>query len=126
MAYSTEMSIDRVERGMTNFQKPEQLEEAIREQLPKALRSKPFRVDLAAQDPRPLNPMAQSNKRINIYNPSTDMISPEPLKDVFRYIPARVVQFRVFALDLRYHAELALAAERVFDPAVSESCPTNI
>ncbi len=82
--------------------------------------------DLAAQDPRPLNPMAQSNKRINIYNPSTDMISPEPLKDIFRYIPARVVQFRVFALDHRHHAELARAAERVFDPAVSESCLTNI
>jgi len=126
MAYSTEMTIDRVERGMINFQKPEQLEEAIREQLPKSIRSKPFCVDLAAQDPRPLNPMAQSNKRINIYNPSTDMISPEPLKDIFRYIPARVVQFRVFALDHRYHAELARAAERVFDPAVSESCSTNI
>ena len=26
MAYSTEMTIDRVERGMLNFQKPEQLE----------------------------------------------------------------------------------------------------
>jgi HD superfamily phosphohydrolase len=126
MAYSTEMSIDRVERGMLNFQKPEQLEAAIREQLPKSVRSKPFCVDLAAQDPRPLNPMAQSNKRINIYNPSTDTISPEPLKDIFRYIPARVVQFRVFALDHRYNAELARAAERVFDPAVSESCSTNI
>jgi hypothetical protein len=70
--------------------------------------------------------MAQSNKRINIYNPSTDTISHEPLKDIFRYIPARVVQFRVFALDHRHHAELARAAERVFDPGVSESCSTNI
>jgi HD superfamily phosphohydrolase len=126
MAYSTELTIDRVERGMLSFSKPDQLEEAIREQLPKAVRSKPFRVDLAAQDPRPLNPMAQSNKRINIYNPSTDSISPEPLKDIFRYIPARVVQFRVFALDHRHDAELSRAAGRIFEPAMSESCPTNI
>ena len=126
MAYATELTIDKVERGMLSFPRPDQLEEAIREQLPKAVRSKPFRVDLAAQDPRPLNPMAQSNKRINIYNPSTDSISPEPLKDIFRYIPARVVQFRVFALDHRHDAELARAAGRIFEPAMSESCPTNI
>jgi len=126
MAYSTELAIDRVERGMLSFPTPGQLEEAIREQLPRRLRSRPFRVDLAAQDPRPLNPMAQSNKRINIYNPSTDSISPEPLKDIFRYIPARVVQFRVFALDHRHDAEIARAAERIFAPPVTESCVTNI
>jgi len=126
MAYATELAIDRVERGMLSFPNPEQLEEAIREQLPRSVRSKPFRVDLAAQDPRPLNPMAQSNKRINIYNPSTDSISPEPLKDIFRYIPARVVQFRVFALDHKHDAEIARAAGRIFEPSTTESCPTNI
>jgi hypothetical protein len=126
MAYATELAIDRVERGMLSFPKPEQLEEAIREQLPRSVRSKPFRVDLAAQDPRPLNPMAQSNKRVNIYNPSTDTISPEPLKDIFRYIPARVVQFRVFALDHTHDAELARAAGRIFEVPAAESCPTNI
>lgn len=125
MAYSTELTIDGVEKGMPSSG-PEQLEEAIREKLPKSVRSKPFRVDLATQDPRPLNPMAQSNKRINIYNASTEKISHEPLKDIFRYIPGRVVQFRVFALTHHYNADLARAAERIFNPAVSESCSTNI
>jgi HD superfamily phosphohydrolase len=126
MAYATELAIDRAEKGMQIFPRPEQLEEAIRGQLPRSARSRAFRVDLATQDPRPLNPMAQSNKRINIYNPSTDSISPEPLKDIFRYIPARVVQFRVFALDHRNDVELARAAERIFEPTAAESCTTNI
>lgn len=126
MAYATELTIDRVEKGMQIFPTPAQLEEAIRAHLPAKVRSRPFRVDLAAQDPRPLNPMAQSNKRINIYNPSTDTISPEPLKEIFRYIPARVMQFRVFALDHRHDSAIARAAGRIFEPPMHESCPTNI
>ncbi len=127
MAYSTELTIDRAQKGMLSFQNHHQLEQAIREQLPRAVRKKPFRVDLATQDPRPLNPMAETNKRINIYSPSTGQISHEPLRDIFRYIPARVVHFRVFALDHRHDAVLAAAAEKIFFPhADHDASETNL
>jgi hypothetical protein len=85
-----------------------------------------FRVDLATQDPRPINPVAEGNKRINIYNASTGITSPEPLKEIFKYIPARIVHFRVFALNHKYDHELALAAENIFNLSSNNSCETNI
>jgi HD superfamily phosphohydrolase len=116
MAYATELTMDRVQKGLPTFDRPEQLEQAVRARLPRRLRAKKFRVDLATQDPRPINPMAESNKRINIYNPSTGSTSPEPLQEIFKYIPARVVHFRIFALDHRHDTELAAAAEQIFYP----------
>lgn len=114
MAFSTELTIDQAKKGLPVFSRPEQLEQAIRDQLPRGrVKTVEFKVDLATQDPRPINPMAESNKRINIYNPQTGTISPEPLMDIFKYIPARVVHFRVFTLDDTYDTELARAAERV-------------
>ncbi len=114
MAYSTEITIDQAQKGLPVFNKSEELEKAIREHLPKGkIQKVKFKVDLATQDPRPINPMAESNKRINIYNPQTGKISPEPLKDIFKYIPARVVHFRVFTLDKKYDAEIARASEMV-------------
>ena len=116
MAYSTELTIDKAQKGMLSFQKPQQLEQAMRELLPGHIQKTQFCVDLATQDPRPLNPMAESNKRINIYNPSTGRTSHEPLNEIFKYIPARVVHFRVFALNHKHDAELARAAEKIFYP----------
>jgi hypothetical protein len=127
MAYTTELTIDRAQKGMLSFQKPAQLEQAIREQLPVRIQRIPFRVDLATQDPRPLNPMAESNKKIHIYNPSTGLISAEPLQEIFKYIPARVVHFRVFALNHRHDAALAAAAEKIFyPPSQSAAHETNL
>ena len=79
------------------------------------MRRKPFRVDLATQDPRPLNPITEESKRINIYNPSSGITSPEPLVDIYRFIPARVVHFRVFALTHTHDEALARAAEKALD-----------
>ena len=127
MAYATELTLDQAQRGMVGFARPEQFEEAIRENLPRRIRTIEFRVDLAMQDPRPINPMAEGNKRINIYNPSTAATSPEPLKEIFKYIPARIVHFRVFALDHRHDEALAGACEAMFDTSGSTSAyDTNI
>lgn len=127
MAYSTELTIDRAQKGMLSLAEPDQLEKAIRALLPRSIRHIQFRVDLATQDPRPLNPMAETHKRIHIYNPSTGTISAEPLQEIFRYIPARVVHFRIFALDHRHDAELAQAAERFFYPQARGSVhETNV
>lgn len=110
MSFSTEMSMDELQRGM-NFSAAGDYERQLRRYLPASLRKIDFRIDLATQDPRPLNPMVQTEKRVNIYNPLTGRTSPEPLKDLYRYIPARVVHFRVFSRSHHHDAELSQAAE---------------
>jgi hypothetical protein len=100
-----------------------ELEREVRQQLPPALRSLPFRVDVARQDPRPLNPWTEEAKKILIYDPATDRASPQPVQDLFRYIPARVAHYRIFALDHTHDDALARATQAVLggpgDPAVS-------
>jgi len=111
MAYSVELSIDRIQKGV-KLSSAAAYEHMIRDHLPDHLRRVAFRVDLATQDPRPINPVIQTDKSINVYNPATGCISREPLIDIYRYIPARVVHFRIFALNHDHDAELARAAER--------------
>ena len=124
MSFVAEISVDQMYRG-AGFSRAAVYEAQMREGLPKKLRSIPFKIDLATQDPRPLNPMAQSGKRINVFNPVTGETSPEPLLDIYRFIPARVMHFRVFSLNHDYDEELSNAAEKVL--AESEVVvPTNI
>ncbi len=112
MSFSTEISIAQIPRGVA-FSRSSDYEDRIRECLPKSLQKLKFRVDLATQDPRPLNPMAETEKRINIFNPATGQTSPEPLRDIYRFIPARVVHFRVFSLSHDHDGELTRATEKV-------------
>jgi hypothetical protein len=111
MSFSTEISVDQLQRGMI-FSTAGEYERQIRKYLPESLKKMDFRVDLATQDPRPLNPMSAAGKRVNIYNPITGTTSEEPLHDLYRYIPARVVHFRVFSYSHEYDARLSHAAEK--------------
>ncbi|MDP2838551.1 MAG: hypothetical protein Q8O11_00730, partial [Syntrophales bacterium] len=88
-------------------------------------KKKPLRVDLATQDPRPINPMAETGKLVNIFDPVTGTTSPEPLREIYRFIPARVVHLRVFSLDHDHDDLLARAAERILG-AVDGTPKTNI
>ena len=97
----------------------------IKERLPAKLKSLPFRVDVATQDPRPLNPIAEPGQQINIFNPVTGLTSAEPLAEIYRFIPARVRHFRVFALNHDYDEELAAAAEAALGN-IEKSIPTNV
>jgi HD superfamily phosphohydrolase len=124
MSFSAELSIDQIQRG-TRFSPAPDYEKQIRSFLPASLKNKPLRVDLATQDPRPINPMAETDKRVNIYNPATGTTSPEPLREIYRFIPARVVHFRVFSLNHDHDDALARAAERTLD-AVEGASRTNI
>ena len=124
MSFSTEISIDQMHRGI-GFSRALDYEARIKEYLPKKLKSLSFKVDLATQDPRPLNPMAERGKRINIYNPVTEMTSPEPLLEIYRFIPARVMHFRVFSLSHNYDEELSAAAENVLN-TIESVIPTNV
>ncbi len=112
MSYSTEISIDQIQRG-TRFAHALDYERQLKKYLPAKLKGISFRIDLATQDPRPINPMAETGKRVNIFNPATGITSPEPLKDIYRFIPARVVHLRVFALSHDHDADISRAAERM-------------
>lgn len=124
MSFSAEISIDQIQKG-TRFSPAPDYEKQIRSCLPGPLKKKPFRVDLATQDPRPINPMAETEKRVNIFNPTTGTTSHEPLRDIYRFIPARIVHFRVFSLNHDHDDLLARAAERILD-TVEGASKTNI
>ncbi len=83
----------------------------IRDSLPPSARSLIFRVNMATQDPRPESPFAMEKKQIYIFDPSTREIAKESLADLFEFIPSKVVQFRVFALDHENDQLLAETAE---------------
>ena len=124
MSFVAEISLDQIQRGV-GFSRASDYEKQIRERLPKKLKTLPFKIDLATQDPRPLNPITEREKRVNIFNPVTQTTSPEPLLDIYRFIPARVMHFRVFSLNHDYDGELSAAAEKVLGNS-ERSITTNI
>jgi hypothetical protein len=125
MAYDRVLSIEEYEQAV-RFQSAEELERAIRKHLHERLRHVPFRVDLAAQDTRPVNPLAEGSKRIHIFNPSTGEVSPSPLRALFKNIPPKVAQCRVFALSHAYDRQLSAATEKALNVGGEEFVSTNI
>ncbi len=126
MVYQTVLPLTRLPRGARPV-RPSDLETEIRAGLPPALRDVSFRVDMAAQDPRPDNPLAEGEKRINIFSPATGTISPRPLRDYFEYIPSRIVTCRVFTLAREHGAALTKAAEAAITGSFGEDAiGTNV
>jgi hypothetical protein len=123
---SCEAILDTFEpRRGQGFMDAETIERRVRLQLPSALRHLAFRVDMAQQDPRPLNPLAMGDRQIYVYNPSTRRVDPEPLRDLFRYLPGKVTQCRIFAVSHEHDAELARALDRALDEG-ADAHPTNV
>ena len=123
MAYDRTLSLNELRAGMALIQDSD-WEKRIRDALPVSAADLVFRVDTATQDPRPENPFAMGKKQIYIYDPSTGEIAKESLSELFEFIPAKVVQYRVFALDHENDhllAEVAEAALRGGSPAVKTS-----
>jgi HD superfamily phosphohydrolase len=112
MAYDRTLSLNEIEKGR-RFIYPDELEREIRKNLPKDIRKISFRVDMASQDPRPLNPLMMGDRQIYVYNPYTRDISKEALKEFFDYIPAKVVLCRIFTLDHQHDPVIASAADKV-------------
>jgi HD superfamily phosphohydrolase len=110
MAYDRTLSLNELHYGMALIQVAD-WEKRIRSALPASLRSLRFRIDMATQDPRPENPFAMGKKQIHIFDPSTGEITKESLGELFEFIPSKVVQFRVFALDHEHDQVLAEIAE---------------
>lgn len=124
MAYDVILPTRGGERGRT-FLDQETLEKKIREQLPGPIRKLPFKVDMANQDPRPLNPLNMGEFQIYVYDASTKQVSKEVLRDTFDFIPAKIVQCRIFTLTHDHDAELARLTERILNTEAPSS-PTNL
>ncbi len=124
MAYDVTLSMREIEKGKTIIDARE-LVNRIKRNLPSKLKELPFRVDMASQDPRPVNPLMMGERQIYVFNPSTRKIEKEPLKDFFDYIPARVVQCRVFTLSHDHDKELADIVDKVLG-IQEDSIKTNV
>ena len=112
MAYDVTLPTRGGEKGRT-FLSQKAVEDRIRKLLPPSIKELPFRVDMANQDPRPLNPLSMGEFQIYVYDPSTQTVSKELLREFFDYIPAKIVQCRIFTLNHRHDAQIARVAERV-------------
>jgi hypothetical protein len=123
MAYDRTLSLNELRYGVALIQDTD-WEKRIRSALPAQVREMVFRVDMATQDPRPENPFAMGKKQIHIFDPSSGEITKETLAELFEFIPSKVVQFRVFALDHDHDKLLTEVAEnalRDHSPSVKTS-----
>lgn len=124
MAYDVTLSMRAFEKGKTIIDATE-LMKRIRKNLPAKIKDLAFRVDMASQDPRPINPLMMGERQIYVFDPLTRKVEKEPLKDFFDYIPARVVQCRVFTLNHDHDHVLADIVEKVLG-IQEDSIKTNV
>ena len=124
MAYDVTLSMRAFEKGKTIIDAGE-LVRRIKRNLPQKIKDLPFRVDMASQDPRPINPLMMGERQVYVFNPSTHKVEKEPLRDFFDYIPARVVQCRVFTLNHDHDPVLADIVEKVLG-IQEDSIKTNV
>lgn len=104
------------------FMKAEEVEARVRKLLPDPLRAFPFKVDMAFQDPRPLNPLTMGDRQIYVYDAARRHVSAEPLTDLLKYLPGKVAQCRIFAATHEHDQLLAQALEQALGedaPAIS-------
>ena len=124
MAYDRTLSLNELHYGVDLIQDTD-WEKRIRVGLPAASRDLVFRVDMATQDPRPENPFAMGKKQIHIFDPSSGEIAKESLAELFEFIPSKIVQFRVFALDHEHDQLLSEVAESALKGRSPRSKPVS-
>ena len=126
-AYETVLTIKGLEIGRAGFVRKEEVEQSIREGLPKDARDIDFHVDMAHHDPRPLNPLHAEDSPLLIYDPVSKRVSREALEELFEYIPAKVAICRVYGSLPQYNTILREAATRTLGSSDHfGSYPTNV
>ena len=90
----------------------ETVERRVRAYLPPGLKAVPFKIDMALQDPRPLNPLKMGDRQIYVYDAGKNEVAAEPLTEILKYLPGKVAQCRIFSTTHDHDAELARALER--------------
>jgi hypothetical protein len=120
---SGEEVLDQFEaRKGQGFLNPDEVEKRVKNFLPAALRDFPFRIDMALQDPRPLNPLRMGDRQIYVFDAATGSVSEEPLTEILKYLPGKVAQCRIFAMSHEHDNELAVALKR----ALNEEPPSIV
>lgn len=113
MVYEENFSFAELEHaGLLSFKKEEDYENEIRGALPPAMQKEEFKVDIASQDTRRMNPLTEDFD-ISIYDPITKEVLRKTQREILKDIPAKIIQFRVFAKNDGHTREFALAAARV-------------
>jgi uncharacterized protein len=120
---SGEEVLDQFEpRKGQGFLEAEMVERRVKTFLPTPLKNVPFKIDMALQDPRPLNPLKMGDRQIYVYDSTTKRVSEEPLTEILKYLPGKVAQCRIFATSHEHDAELAVALKRALNeepPAIA-------
>jgi len=111
MSHEVVLDLFEPRRGQS-FMKAEEVEVRVRELLPEGLRAFPFKIDMAQQDPRPLNPIGMQDRQIYVYDAASRTVSAEPLKELLKYLPGKVAQCRIFAMSHEHDQRLAAALEQ--------------
>ena len=124
MSHEVVLDLFEPKRGQA-FLTAEAVEERVRMFLPVALRGFPFKIDMALQDPRPLNPLKMGDRQIYVYDAASQKVSEEPLTEILKYLPGKVAQCRIFATSHEHDAALAAALERALGEA-PPSIGTNV
>ena len=107
------------------FLEADEVEKRVRTYLPAALKTFPFKINMALKDPRPLNPHKMGNRQIYVYDAASQKVSEEPLTEILKYLPGKVAQCRIFATSHEHDAALAAALERALGEA-PPSIVTNV
>ncbi len=92
---------------------PATLAQRIRRALPRRLHNLTFHVDMASKDTRPLNVLNMGRFQFSLYDPATQSVEKETLRELFEELPSRIVQLRIFAEDHQNDSALAKATEQV-------------
>ncbi len=109
---SSEEVLDQFEaRKGQGFLDAETVERRVRSFLPGRLKDFPFKIDMAQQDPRPLNPIGMKDRQIYVYDAPSRSVSAEPLKELLKHLPGKVAQCRIFAMSHEHDPLLAAALE---------------
>jgi HD superfamily phosphohydrolase len=112
MAYSTLLPTQWDHPKPRRFH-PQKIKAQIKKILPDFLKNIEFRIDMAHKDPRPINLLNMGGFQIFVYEPARKRVEKESLKKFFDYLPAQLVQFRIFTRDHHADYELARAAETI-------------
>ncbi len=100
---------------------PEEFHAAVVRHLPERAKDLEFVVDIASQDPRPVNPLS-GPKRIPVYDPATGRMDEQLLTGILEFVPAKAHLYRVFALGHDHDRDLAAAAKA----ALGEVAPASL
>jgi HD superfamily phosphohydrolase len=120
---SGEEVLDQFEaRKGQGFLNPDEVVKRVKHFLPGPLKEFPFRIDMALQDPRPLNPLKMGDRQIYVFDGATGSVSEEPLSEILKYLPGKVAQCRIFAMTHEHDAALATALKR----ALNEDPPSIV